>query len=134
MPDAVLRHDADRDHRLAVANEPRDGCHDAVVGPLAPGGDVRSLVPVEARVDQVRELEPFGMPIEQGEIRVDADPESPLLRHSDDVAEIPAHHRLPAREPEPADTHLPETAEQDVDAGKIKVRRVDEGAVAVRAP
>src|SRR5206468_12121675 len=74
MPDAVLRHDADRDHRLAVANEPRDGCHDAVEGPLAPGGDVRSHVPVEDREEQLRELEPLELTIEQGEIRFDADP------------------------------------------------------------
>ena len=134
MPEAVLGHDADRDQGLAVGNQPGDRRQDAVVRSLAARRNVRSLVAVETRVDEVRALESFGVPSEQGEIRVHADPESPLLRQRDDVAEVATHHRLAAGEPEPADAHLPEPVEQDFYARKIEVRRVDEGTVAVRAP
>src|SRR5439155_16073999 len=129
-PEAVLGHDADRDHGPAVADQPGDGRQDTAVRSLAARRDVRSLVAVETRVGEVRAVEPYGMPSEQGEIRVHAHPESPLLRHRDDVAEVATHHRLAAGEPEPADAHLPEPVEQDFYARKIEVHRVDERTVA----
>src|SRR5437899_12115570 len=98
MPEAVLGHDADRDHGLAVADQPGDRRQDTVVRSLAARRNVRSLVAVETRVDEGRALESFGMPSEQGGIRVQAEPESPLPRQRDDAVADTSRDRVAGRQ------------------------------------
>jgi hypothetical protein len=63
-------------------------------------------VAVEARVDEIGLRQALRMPCEQRQVGVHGHVEVATLRQVDDVAEVGAHHRLAAREAQPADAHL----------------------------